>query len=386
MRKVVAIAGTSVKRMFRDRSNLFFVFIFPLVLVLFIGMQFGGDPSQVVAVVGAHGAQAQVIVAAIDEADQLTTRTFTDEDSLVRAVERGTVQAAVIFPATYETDVEAGRPVSVGYIARNDGFGPQLEAVVGSVIDRSTAPVSAAVFVADQTDIGYEEALSVATGLHDAVPVLAVRAETTGESIFPTSMGQFDFGASTQLVLFMFLTGMTASAALIQSRRLGVETRMLSTPTSMTTIIFGEALGRFAVVVVQGIYIIVATVLIFQVDFGDPIGALAVLIGFSGVGAGAGLLVGAIFEDDGPAAGISIVLALGLAALGGSMMPAEFFSDTLLVVARFTPHFWANDAFAVLVREGGTVVDILPQLGMLVLFAVGLLLVASWRLRVALTH
>ena len=30
-----------------------------------------------------------------------------------------------------------------------------------------------------------------------------------------------------------------------------------------------------------------------------------------------------------------------LAALGGSMMPLEFFSPTMLTVAHFTPHAWA---------------------------------------------
>ena len=44
------------------------------------------------------------------------------------------------------------------------------------------------------------------------------------------------------------------------------------------------------------------------------------------------------------------------------------------------------EAFAELVRRDGTVADILPELGVLVVYATVLLLLASWRLRAVLTR
>ena len=43
MRKIYAIGASNVRRMLRERSNIFFVFIFPIALILLIGAQFGGD-------------------------------------------------------------------------------------------------------------------------------------------------------------------------------------------------------------------------------------------------------------------------------------------------------------------------------------------------------
>ena len=40
--KIFAIAGNSVRLLFRDRSNIFFVLILPIVLILVIGLVFGG--------------------------------------------------------------------------------------------------------------------------------------------------------------------------------------------------------------------------------------------------------------------------------------------------------------------------------------------------------
>lgn len=95
------------------------------------------------------------------------------------------------------------------------------------------------------------------------------------------------------------------------------------------TIVVGESVGRFGVAMVQGLYIIVLTFLIFRVSWGDPVGALLILIAFSAVGAGAGILLGATFKNDQQACGIGVMLSLGLAALGGAMLPLELFGPIM---------------------------------------------------------
>jgi ABC-2 type transport system permease protein len=113
---------------------------------------------------------------------------------------------------------------------------------------------------------------------------------------------------------------------------------------------------------------------------------LLILVTFAAVGAGAGLLMGAVFENDQQAGGIGVVLSLGLAALGGAMFPADLFSDTMQKVAHITPHAWALDGFAELVRRDGTTLDILLELGVLAAYAAILLLLAAWRLRTVITR
>ena len=49
--KVLTIAGNSVRLLFRDRSNIFFVLILPIVLILVIGLMFGGAFTPRVGVV-----------------------------------------------------------------------------------------------------------------------------------------------------------------------------------------------------------------------------------------------------------------------------------------------------------------------------------------------
>jgi ABC-2 type transport system permease protein len=373
--------------MLRERSNIFFVFIFPIALILLIGAQFGGDFAPGV---GIHQADDDPLAMAISDEirseDSLAVTTFTSSEQLTSAVERGTIQAGVLIPAGVSGLAESGGQVEMEYLARPDGAGPQLQSVVSAAVARVMTPVAAAQFGAEATGASFDDALAVSRSQTDLAPGLEVEMTAVGDALFPSSLGRFDLGASQQLVLFTFLTALAGSAALILSRKLGVSRRMLSTPTSTGTIVTGEGAGRWAVAMVQGLYIVLVTYLLFRVDWGDPWGALLILVTFSAVGAGAGMLMGSLFSNDQQAGGISVVVSLGLAALGGCMLPIELFSPTMTRVAHLTPHAWALDGFAELVRRDGTVADILPELGVLTLYAIVLLLLAGWRLRVVLTR
>ena len=387
MSKILAIASSNVRRLLREHSNIFFVFIFPIALILLIGAQFGGDFAPGVGVFQADDDPlADAITEEIQSEDSLAVTGFESSDELTEAVERGTVQAGVAIPAGVSGLAEAGTQVEVEFLARPDGAGPQLQSIVSAAVARVMTPVAAAQFGAEKTESSFDEALTVARSQTAMAPGLEVETTAVGDALFPSTLGRFDLGAAQQLVLFTFLTALAGSAALILTRKLGVSRRMLSTPTSTGTIVSGEGAGRWAVAMVQGLYIIAVTYLLFRVDWGDPLGALLILVAFSAVGAGAGMLMGAVFSNDQQAGGIGVVVSLGLAALGGCMLPIELFSPTMTRVAHLTPHAWALDGFAELVRRDGTVADILPELGVLTVYAAVLLVLAGWRLRQVLTR
>lgn len=381
---ILVIAGNALRRLFRDRSNIFFVFVLPIALVLLIGAQFGGGFTPTVGVTAPSGDElADQLVAELGDLYQI--RDYESQNDLVLAVERGWVGSGIEVPAGFTESVLAGDHPEVGYLSQPDSSGQGVETAVAATLDRILAPITAASVVAETQGIPLDQAESFVDGVAGSIAPVEVETRTTGEALFP-NLGQFDLGASSQLVLFMFLTGLTGSAALIQSRQLGVTRRMLSTPASIRTILTGEALGRLGVTLFQGLYIVAVTLVVFRVNWGDPIGAAAIMLAFGMVAAAAAMLLGSVFSNDQQAGGISVVLGLGLAALGGSMVPVEIFSSTMQSISKFTPHYWANDAFAELVRRDGTIFDILPQLGVLAAFAIVLLVLATWRLQRVITR
>ena len=387
MSKIVAIGLSNVRRMLRERSNIFFVFIFPIAIILLIGLQFGGGFDPIVGIYQADEGQLSTsVVSALEETEGLATRDFESEEEMFTAVERGQVQAGLSIPAGIDDVARSGDQVEMGFVARPDGAGSQIQSIVSATIADVMRPVGAAQYASAASGVSFDETLEVALGISPDVQGPAVEVSAVGESLFPADMGQFDLGAPSMLVMFTFLTAMAGSAALILSRKLGISQRMLSTPTSVRTIVVGESFGRWGTAMVQGLYIMILSFVIFSVNWGDPLGAALLLIVFSGVGAGAGVLLGSAFTNDEQAVGIGIMLSIGLAALGGAMFPLELFGDTMQRVAHLTPHAWAIDAFSELIRHDGATGDILTELGVLVAYSAVLFALASWRLRVAITR
>lgn len=386
--RLLAIARVELVRLLRDRSNLFFVLVLPLLLVVLIGAQFGGSFDARIGVVGpADDPVAAAVVADLDARDGIATETYDDRDALLDAVSRNVLSAGLVLPDDLGVRLSEGGSVEVAFIAQPDAGSLSLRTVVEAALAEPAAVAAAATAAAEDAEAAPGELAATAQDLRDRLPRVEVTTEAVGGDELAqefAGLGQFDLGASTQLVLFTFLTALTGSAALIQTRKLGVATRMASTPTSIPAILGGQAAGRIAVALFQAGYIVVATLLLFQVNWGSPLATGAVIVLFAIAAGAAGMLIGSVASNDAQAGGLGIGLGLGLAALGGSMLPLEFYPPGMRVVAAVTPHYWANQAMAEIIRRDGTIVDVLPQLGVLAAFCIALLALASWRLYRAL--
>lgn len=383
--KSIIIAGYNLRRLFRDRSNIFFVIILPMMLILLIGSVFGGGFTPEVAVFDASDdPRSRNIVTALREVEDIKIKIVWSEDDVVDAVSRGEVQAGLVIPSGITTQAEGGQPVAVRYFGRQDTLAPQLRSTVNAIVARESAVLRAALFTQSEAGTPLDEATQQAEIVLQSLPELTVVLSTVGEDLITDTDG-FDASASAELLLFVFLTSLTGSVALIETRNLGISRRMLSTPTSARALLFGEALGRYSVGLLQGLIIMGGSALLFGVGWGNPVAAVLIMLLFALVGAGAGMLVGSVLTSEQQALSVGLLVGLGGAAIGGSMVPLEIFPDVLRTIAHVTPHAWGNDAFATLLQDGGGVADIGKELGILAAYAAGLLLISSWLFRRKIT-
>ena len=382
--KSFAIAGTNLRRLFRLRSTIFFVIIFPMLMILLLGSTFGGGSTPVMGVAARGvGPLGEDLVGLLKNLEDVEIKRYSSEGDLVNAVARDRVSAGLVIPTGYDASLRAGDDVVLRLFIRPGSFA--LRPIVEAPVAEQNVLIRSARFAQSEGVASLDDALGRAAESVEIVPGVQVRPTMVGESSSSDDLGKYDEGASTMLLLFIFMTSLPGSLALIETRRLGVARRMFSTPTAARTILAGEALGSLGIALLQGLIIILGSALIFGVSWGDPVGAALILILFSLVGAGFGMLLGSTFRNDQQSQSVALLLGMGLAALGGSMAPLEVFPDTMRTIAHVTPHAWGNDAFYNLVRQGGNVADILRELGVLAAFAVVLLTLATWRLRRAIT-
>lgn len=380
MTNALAVAGTELRLFLRDRSNLFFVFVFPLLLVLMIGLQFGeGARAGRVAVSGAETSLQAGLVDQLEDEDIVVTDPGWDDALALLA--RGRLDVAVRVDGAAATAYDAGEAVTLEVVRGSSSNAQVVEQEVRTAVDALRAERSRALALemhgvpADRA----QDALAAA-GREVSAPQLEVAYVDELSKEF-AGLGQFDLGASGQLLLFVFLSCLAGSATLIQARRLGVVARMLAGPMTAGQLVAGQVLGRWAIGLFQGGYIMLASTVLFGVDWGNLPLSLLVLLLFSLVASGAAILLGTLLDNEGAAGGLGVGLGLVLAALGGSMLPLELFPDTIRRVADLTPHAWAYDAFAEIQRRGGNLVDVLPNLGVLAAMAVLLVSLGAWSLR-----
>ncbi|MDF1597683.1 MAG: ABC transporter permease [Acidimicrobiia bacterium] len=388
--KAVAIAAVSLRRFFRDRSNIFSAFLFPVILVLLLGSMQGGASNPRL------GFNAETpddlsagLLDGLEAVEGFVVIEFDSEAATVRAVERGEIEAGLIVPAGFAPTLQAGGDIELRYVSRaKDGL-QGIETAIRSVVARQSTLLRTARFAEQQGAGSFEDALAMAAEAQISLPPVEVVATSAGEPFALAGLGQFDIWSQTTLVLFIFLTTLQGAAALVQSRRYGVTRRMISTPTSVRTVLFGEGLSRLAIALVQGIVVFVGTWLIFGVDWGNPLLALLVLVMFAIVSSGAAMLLGAVASNDQQAGSLGTMFGLGLAALGGAMFPLaalEFLSTTVWRVAHITPHAWALEAFEELVAYNGGFAEIAGFLAILAGYAVVFFALGTWRLRAVLTR
>jgi len=379
--KALTIARVNMVRSFRDRMSLFFTLVLPMILIVVLGMTYGGMSAARIGVADLDGSPlAAELTSALQAADlRIDLRRYDTAGQLRDAVERGFVELGVVIGPGYEAAVRAGGSASLEIAAQPRNYASVIRTTVDAAIAGQTALFVAARAAAGSNGVTFDEAL--ATARTQASGVAGVNVAVRNVVDASENPNGYAVGAESQVILFMFLTSMTGAVALITTRLYGISRREFSTPTPARTIVLGETLGRFAFALFQGLFIVGASAVLFGVDWIDPLATGAIIVLFALVASGAAMLLATLVSNEHQLSALGPALGMTLALLGGAMVPIEVFPPVMQTLAHLTPHAWALDAFHDLLLNGGGVVRIVPQLVALLAFAGGLLAVATIRFR-----
>ncbi len=381
MKSALAVAGTSLLRVSKDRRALLFLIVLPVVVILIIGATVRGFSTIRVGVVDlGSGAAGRSLVSAMEGSSNLEVQRYPTLAAATTAVSRGEAATAVVLPRGMDAALRAGRSADVAVLANQSNTTQQAAAAaVGSVVAKEGARVQAAYFASSRALGTYEADLRAAASLQRSTPQSRVLSRVVDASSQTLPEG-FSYSAPTMLVLFVFVNALASGAVIIETRRLGLYERMAAAPIRRAAIVLGETLAYFLVALTQATLIVGIGALAFGVSWGNPPAAAALVILWALVGAGAGVLSGTLFRTPEQAGAIGPPVGIVLAMLGGCMWPLSIVSSFMRELGHATPQAWAVDAWTDLMSRGGTLGSIAPKLGILAAFAAGLLLLSTLRL------
>lgn len=376
-----AFASVVVRTIFRDRMALFFIIVFPVVVIVIIGSTFGGERGVPIGVALLDASPlAREVRGELQAEDGVSVRTYGSADAVRTALRREVITTGVIVPAGLDATVAAGRPATVVVVSEpTSEIALTARLIVQGALGRVASRIGAAQVVTQELGGDFEENLALvpASNRQRAVGVVV---EDVGRSRV-RDLSRFSLTAPQNLVLFVFINALTSGTFLVTIRRAGVLRRSRATPTAVGTVLAGLSLGWFVFALMQSAIILTIGALLFGVRWGDPLAAGALVVVFAVVGTGAGLLVGAIGRNEDRVSAITPVVGIVLGALGGCMVPLDVFPETMRTVARAVPHFWAMRAWQALVFEGRGIGAIGTNLAVLAIFGATMLTAATLLLR-----
>ena len=357
----------------RDRSAFVIAFVVPLALAFIFSLILGGDDSftfryAVVDLDGGATAQAfveQVLVPLEDRGVvELTLADSLEEGRELAA--GGSVSATFVVPPGFSAAVESGRG------ARLDVIG-NVRAPISTMVATSIAKSFASKVTAVQASVATVLALGIG-GTGD-IAALAERAAATPIPVSLEDVSSAEkkldpktFYAAGMAVFFLFFTVQFGISSLLDERRDGTLSRLLAAPIPRWSILAGKLATSFVLGVVSMAVLVVATSLLLGAEWGDPV-AVALLIAVGVLAAMAVMALIATFARTAEqASGMQAIVAIVLGMFGGSFLPVAEAGGLIEQLSLLTPHAWFLRGLGDL-RGGGGIVDILPAIGAILVFA-----------------
>ena len=185
-----------------------------------------------------------------------------------------------------------------------------------------------------------------------------------------------------QMITWVFIPLLGISAMFAYERQKGTLRRLLTTPTRRPTYLLGTITGQVAAALVQMLLLVGFGAIVLQLDWGQSPAALAVMLLTSALAAAAlGTTLGTFVKTEAQAGGLSMMLGMVMALLGGCWYPIELFPPFVRTAAKVLPTTWAMQGMLDIVMRGEGLAGVLLPATVLVGFAAVFFAVGVWRFR-----
>ena len=133
---------------------------------------------------------------------------------------------------------------------------------------------------------------------------------------------------------------------------------------------------------VQMLLLVGFGILVMKLNWGrEPLALFVILFASALAAAAFGTTMGTFIKTEGQASGLSIMFGMVMALMGGCWYPLELFPSAIQNAVKILPTTWAMQGLLDLVLRGKGLVDILPEAGVLLGFAVVFFSVGVMRFR-----
>jgi ABC-2 type transport system permease protein len=356
---ITTFVRIDVKRLFRDKVAIFFVFFFPLIFLIIFGSIFSGDNNVSFRVGLVNDADSSFASSFEKELRKDKTFEIDKEVSTVAAAKekmnRGQLDATIILPENFG-EVKGELPTgqaTVLYDQNNQQAGQTLATILEGAfkdINNKLAP---------------------------SVEPFTVKGESTATK----GLTQFDYTFSGILgfvLLSMGIFGPTQVFPRLKQR--GVLRRYHTTTLKVWQYFVGNVVSNAIVGLIAVSVMFAVAVAMFDLNMrGNYLNLAAIIVLGTALMFGIGLAIGGWAKNENQAAPLAQIFTLPMMFLSGVFFPTFLMPDVLQKITQFIPLTPIVESVRRIITENASLLDLGPQLAVMGIWIV-VIYIAAFKL------
>jgi ABC-2 type transport system permease protein len=396
MKKIFAIAWKDAIIRFASSSELLFFIILPIVFTFLLA---GGTPSGnedpriwLLVVDEANTTISQQVIHELENSTAVRPEVVTRAEAQSQFDDRR-ASAVFIIPSGIDIASLQRGSAQVELLQQPNNLDATIaERAILTAIRRVSSAISAAQNAVNQREMiqpfdseaekktYFESSLKMAKSIQKDTPERVTVVEGTTED-----QVEYDPRANSsagQLITWVFIPLFGISALFAYERQQGTLRRLLTTPSHKATFLLGTISGQVAMALVQMLLLVGFGILVMKLNWGrEPLALFLILLASALAAAAFGTTMGTFIKTEGQASGLSVMFGMVFALMGGCWYPLELFPSAIQNAVKVLPTTWAMQGMLDLVLRGGGLQNVLPEVGVLLGFAVIFFSVGVWRFR-----
>lgn len=354
---VLVFAKIDTRRLFRDKVAIFFVFFFPLIFLIIFGSIFRGNDDVSFKVGLINHSQTDF---AKDFEKQLRGNKVFDIDEEVTSLDkakekmnRGQLNATIILPNGFGAVKDSKYPAGQAEVLY-DNNSEQAAQTLTSIME------------------------SIFTEINDKLVPHDVPFSVKAQSTSTKGLTQFDYTFSGILGFTLLSLGIFGPTQVFpRLKQRGVLRRYRTTTLKVWQYFVGNVISNAFIGLLAVAMMFIAAVIFFDLNMRGNYLVLALVAVLGTIMLfGIGLALGGWAKNENQAAPLAQLVTLPMMFLSGVFFPTFLMPELLQKITQFIPLTAVVDATRLTITENANLVDLAPQLGIIVGWTVIIYLIA----------
>ena len=343
--RTIAIAKKVIKELLRDKRTLAMMFVAPVFIMWLMNLMFSA--STTVNVKLATQDLSTGLITKMDELDHLDIETYQDLDQAKEALANEKVDAVISYKdGEYQVDyanTDASKTSMIRQVLR--------------------------------TSIASEGTDQLLSRIKQALPQLKLDAKVP-EIKESYQYGDKNTGFFARMIpiligfVVFFFVFLISGMALLKERTSGTLDRLLATPVKRSEIVYGYMLSYGIIAIFQTTVVVLAAIWLLDVEVvGNILNVIIVNVVLALVALAFGILLSTLAKSEFQMMQFIPLVIMPQLFFSG-IIPLSSMGEWAPTVGKFLPLTYSGDAISQIILYGHNLGDILPNLGVLMIFLI----------------